>query len=77
MGLKNPTRLIDPACQKRADYSIEANLKSRISRKTKFLLGAVDDFRTFNWAQMVKYPEMVWQQSKEFLLMGKLSLTTF
>jgi hypothetical protein len=31
------------------------------------LLGAVDDFRTFEWAQIIPYPELVWQQSKGFL----------
>ena len=30
-------------------------------------LGVVDDFRTVDWVQMVKYPELVWDKSQQFL----------
>jgi hypothetical protein len=33
----------------------------------RFLLGVVDDFRTLNWVEMIKYPELILQQSKELL----------
>jgi hypothetical protein len=31
------------------------------------VLAVVDDFRTFEWMEMVKYPELVLQQSRELL----------
>jgi len=31
------------------------------------LLGVVDDFRTANWLEIVKYPELVYQKSVQFL----------
>ena len=30
-------------------------------------LALVDDFRTANWTEMVKYPELVYQKSQEYL----------
>ena len=38
-------------------YQIEAKLE----------LGVVDDFRTVDWVGKVKYPELVYQQSLQFL----------
>jgi len=31
------------------------------------MLGVVDDFRTANWAEIVKYPELVFQKSEQYL----------
>jgi len=30
-------------------------------------LGVVDDFRTFEWVETIKFPELILQQSKELL----------
>jgi len=30
-------------------------------------LGVVDDFRTANWLEIVKYPELVYQKSMQLL----------
>jgi len=35
--------------------------------KLKMKLGVVDDFRTANWVEMVKYPELVYEKSVELL----------
>lgn len=32
-----------------------------------FQQGLVDDFRTFNWAQNIKYPELAYQKSQKYL----------
>ena len=36
-------------------------------KRDEEVLGVVDDFRTFDWVEMVKYPELVLTQSKQLL----------
>ena len=37
------------------------------------MLGVVDDFRTADWLEIVKYPELVYQKSTQYLQILKLS----
>jgi len=48
-----------PPFSKMVDFSMifEAN------KVVKIQLGVVDDFRTANWVEIIKYPELVYQKS--------------
>lgn len=38
--------------------------------------GLVNDFRTFNWAQNIKYPELVYQKSVKLLSIKENNLVS-
>jgi len=41
--------------------------ESKAKIEAKMMLELADDFRTANWVEMIKYPELVYSKSMDFL----------
>jgi len=48
-------------------YVVGYEIFIRFGFKSAFLLALPEDFRTANWIEIIKYPELVYQKSEEYM----------